>query len=431
MFYNKVYQGDCKDVLLKIPEESVDLVYLDPPFFANRYSEVIWEDGSEEELFKERRKGGIQTFISWMKFRMQLVKRVLKDTGSVYLHCDYRASHYLKQMMDDVFDNNFRNDIIWGFRTGGAGGKEYAKKHNNILFYTKSSHYYFKPENDIYYLYYPSEKGTHPYFISYPALTKNFDREDVKLPEGVARKETHMRDLWDDDEVKPLWNMGFTSEERMKYKGDFVRTQKPENLLKRIITTSCKPGGIVLDPFGGSGTTLAAAEKLNRKWIGIDVSPNACKIMEKRMGGLGTKTRIDLIMPESKEFAVDRRKLGFDFQDYICDELGWISTQHTSDGGVDGTYYNEKGGECYGQVKLNKSGRPTLQQFIGSLTTRNCKEGTFIADDFARTVYAENEKAKKQGFDITLMTKKELFEFVEKRNKERIKKLEEARKKYR
>ena len=111
MFYNKIYQGDCKDVLLKIPESSVDLVYLDPPFFANRQSEVIWNDGSEEALFKERRKGGILTFVAWMKLRMYLIRKVLKDTGSVYLHCDYRAVHYLRQMMDEVFEDNFRLSI--------------------------------------------------------------------------------------------------------------------------------------------------------------------------------------------------------------------------------------------------------------------------------------------------------------------------------
>ena len=432
MFYNKIYQGDCKDVLLKIPESSVDLVYLDPPFFANRQSEVIWNDGSEEALFKERRKGGILTFVAWMKLRMYLIRKVLKDTGSVYLHCDYRAVHYLRQMMDEVFEDNFRNDIIWGFRTGGAGGREYAKKHNNLLFYTKTKKYYFKPEEDLYYLLYP-EKPAHRYFIAYPGLTENFDRDNVKMPEGMYRKATHLRDVWDDEEVKPLWNMGYTSKERMSVKGKFTKTQKPENLLKRIITASSREGQVVLDPFCGSGTTIAAAQKLNRKWIGIDVSPTACKIMQKRMDSIGIKSSIEFAMPEAlKSSAIDRRKLGFDWQDWICDELEWIGTKHTGDGGVDGIYYNSKNEECFGQVKLNRAGRPELQKFVGALTSKRSKEGTFVADSFAdRTVYAENERLKSQGYNITLLTKDEIFDMINTKLKEKAKKLESARKKFR
>ncbi len=424
MFYNKIYQGDCKAVLLKMPENSVDLVYLDPPFFAGRNNDIVWHDGSEESLFEERSKGGITTFVEWMKLRMQLIHRVLKRTGSVYLHCDYRAVHYLRPMMDEVFDNNFRNDIIWGFRTGGAGGGEFAKKHNNILFYTKTVDYYFKPEDDIYYLiYYGGE--SHPYFVSYPALTKDFDREAVKIPKNIERKRTHMRDVWDDDEVKPLWNMGFSAEERVKRGTEFINTQKPENLLRRIIISSSREGQIVLDPFAGTGTTIAAAEKLGRKWIGIDVSPTACDVMRRRMAKLGIKTNIDVKTQRGINSAIiARQRLGFTWQDWICDQLQWVKTKHTGDGGVDGIYYNENGAECFGQVKLNEAGRPKLQQFAGALTSKGSKEGTFIAERFARPVYEENEKLKKQGYKITLLTKEEVFQQAESR-------ISEARRKFR
>ncbi len=414
-FYNKIYQGDCKDVMLELPEESVDLVYLDPPFFSNKHYEMIWNDGSEEDQFKERWKGGIQTFIGWMKLRMQLVKRVMRDNGSVYLHCDYRAVHYLKEMMDEIFEpKNFRNEIIWGFRTGGAGSRAWANKHNNILFYTKSDKYYFKTQKEVYYISYSKEKGMHPYFVGYPALTEDFDRDNVKIPPNVKRAKTIMRDVWVDEEVKPLWNMGFSGEERIPdpngKKGTFVRTQKPENLVKRIMLTSARKGAVVMDPFSGTGTTLSAGHKLGLKWVGIDISPTACKVMQTRLKSLGYKTNITEILPKRRmEKKIDRSRLGFDWQDFVCDGLGWTVTKHRSDGGIDAIYFNAKGEQCYGQIKLGPTGRPKIDEFGGVMDKMDCKEGIFVADSFPKSAYAAAELFKKRGKSITLITKEEVF----------------------
>ncbi|MDR1810153.1 MAG: site-specific DNA-methyltransferase, partial [Prevotella sp.] len=114
---NKLILGDCLSVLQSIPDKSVDLVYLDPPFFSNRTFEIIWGDDGEKRSFEDRFAGGIDHYISWLKIRVRQMHRVLKDTGNIFLHCDWHASHYIKsQILDDKLlfgNNNFRNEIIW------------------------------------------------------------------------------------------------------------------------------------------------------------------------------------------------------------------------------------------------------------------------------------------------------------------------------
>lgn len=117
---NTIYAGDCKEVLRHFPENCVDMVYADPPFFSNEQYEVIWGDGYELRAFEDRWKGGIQNYIAWMKERIIECHRVLKDTGLFYLHCDWHAGHYLKVMCDEIFGyNNFRNEIVWCYSGGG------------------------------------------------------------------------------------------------------------------------------------------------------------------------------------------------------------------------------------------------------------------------------------------------------------------------
>lgn len=438
---NKIFLGDCKDVLMSMPKNSVDLIYLDPPFNNNRFFNTIWNDEYENSLFKERWKGGLETFVKWMKLRMQFCKKVLKNNGSIYLHCDPSASHYLKIMMDDVFGRkNFRGEIIWSYRSGGAGGEGWSKKHDVILFYTKSDEYYFKTQRELYYLHYPPKfEGPPPYYVCYPALYKNYDRSELKMPEGMRPKNTHMRDVWEDNEVKPLWNMGFSSKERIPkgyIKGlvldkDFVPTQKPENLIKRIIISSSRKNSVILDPFCGTGTTIAAAHKLGRKWIGIDVALKSCKVMQKRIRSLGVKVDITNLIPKKiSRKTISRQKLGFKWEEFVCDELGWMNTKPTGDGGIDGIYYNRKGEECYGQIKLHPAGRPDLQKFAGVLVTKNYKEGIFVADSFSKQAYGENEKQKSKGYNIDLLDKDQFWNLANQKLEKRRKLLKSAKKKF-
>ena len=137
---NTIYCGDCKDVLAKFPDECVDLIYLDPPFFSNKHYEVIWGDGYELRAFEDRWKGGINHYIGWMEERVLQCYRVLKKTGSIYLHCDIHANHYLRMLMDKLFEmNNFRNEIYWYYynKMHDSRKKMFPKATDTLLFYVK------------------------------------------------------------------------------------------------------------------------------------------------------------------------------------------------------------------------------------------------------------------------------------------------------
>jgi DNA modification methylase len=135
-----LYCGDNLKRLAQLPSECVDLIYLDPPFFSNRNYEVIWGDEAEVRSFEDRWEGGINHYIEWMWDRVIEMHRVLKPTGSIYLHCDWHASHYLKVMMDDVFGaRHLRNEIIWYYESGGRAKTFYPRKHDTIFWYSKSN----------------------------------------------------------------------------------------------------------------------------------------------------------------------------------------------------------------------------------------------------------------------------------------------------
>lgn len=255
---NTIYVGDCKDVLEDFPDECVDLIYLDPPFFSNRNHEVIWEDGAELRAFEDRWKGGINQYIEWMEERIRPMYLVLKDTGSIYLHCDWHANYRLRKMMDDIFGRkNFKNEVIWYYRRWTNASKMFQRMHDTILFYVKTDEYVF---NKLYQAY--SDKTKHR-DVSVDGKTRLNQEES----EGVM-----MHDVWQ------IPHLHSQAKERLGYP-----TQKPKELLKRIIRASSNEGDSVLDPFCGCGTTIAVAEELNRNWIGIDVSPTACSVMRKRL----------------------------------------------------------------------------------------------------------------------------------------------------
>jgi len=141
---NKLICGDNLEVLRTLEKDSVDLIYIDPPFFSNRNYEIIWSDEAEIRSFEDRWEGGINVYVDWMKQRVMELSRILKPTGSFYLHCDWHAGHYLKVMCDEVFGyNNFRNEIVWCYSTSGRGKREFSKKHDVIFFYSKTDDYFW------------------------------------------------------------------------------------------------------------------------------------------------------------------------------------------------------------------------------------------------------------------------------------------------
>ena len=200
-----------------------------------------------------------------MSVRLLEFRRVLKDTGSIYLHCDQYACHFLKLVMDSIFGNHqFQNEIIWAYRTGGVSKSRFARKHDNIFFYTKTGKYTFNESKDKSYVS-ASSAGMKAY--------GHKGKEYMLLEdEGGVYRQVVMRDVWHIDAT------GTVSHERLGYP-----TQKPLELLRRIVAASSNEGDVVLDPFCGCATTCVAAQRLGRRWIGIDIEENAVNQVIERL----------------------------------------------------------------------------------------------------------------------------------------------------
>ena len=389
----------CDDNLKRLadrecfPDESVDLIYLDPPFFSNKKCEIIWGDEAEVRSFEDRWAGGIEVYVQWMKERVIELYRILKRTGSIYLHCDSHASHYLKIMMDEAFGRKFfRNEIIWrigwvsGFKTQKKG---WIRNHDTILYYVKTNDFVFNKE-----------------YIPYPP---GYLRRDGKKPTG---KGIPMEDTWNcsnADRMDSIMIMSF-SKEKMGYP-----TQKNENLLERIIKASSNPNDIVLDPFCGCGSALIAAEKLKRQWIGIDIAPTACVVMNQRLNKIGVQN-IQLIgMPQTIEDLKNLKPL--EFQNWIMREgfIGGIGSHKKSgDMGIDGYTYLQH--EPI-QVKQSDSiGRNIVDNFETAIERSGKKKGYIIAFSFAKGAYEEIARCKREKkLEIQLITVEELLKRIAER----------------
>ncbi len=243
-----IIRGSAQSLPLR--SESIDLCYADPPFFSQR------NYGQFDDRWES-----LDDYLAEMETAVKEIHRVLKPTGSFYLHCDWHASHYLKVMCDRVFGYpRFKNSIIWHYTGGGRGENYFPRKHDEILFYTKGDEWTFNADEVR--VPYDETSGYAKGGIISAAGKKYMPNPKGKVADAV----------WDIPIINPM------SDERVGYP-----TQKPLALLERIIKASSNPGDIVLDPFCGSGTTLLAAERLNRRWIGIDRNPEAIEISKKRL----------------------------------------------------------------------------------------------------------------------------------------------------
>ena len=303
---NTLYTNDNLYVLCGMNSESVDLIYLDPPFNSKRmYSAPVgsraagasfkdmwtWQDVDKYYLdsladnFPALAKyiasvGHVHSrpmmaYLTYMAQRVIEMHRVLKSTGSIYLHCDPTAGHYLKSLLDCVFGkNNFRNEIVWCYTGGTDTKKSWQKKHDTIFFYTKTNHYLLNP------CYVPFNTNTIKRFNKTDEDGRKFKINT--LIDGKVTK-TYMKEhgkLAPDYWSFPIVNK--TSKEGTGYP-----TQKPLALLKRIVLASSNEGDIVMDPFCGCATTCVAAQQLQRKWIGIDIEKQAVSILIQRLSEAG------------------------------------------------------------------------------------------------------------------------------------------------
>ena len=440
-----LYADDCLDVLADesaLPSESVDLIYLDPPFnsksdynlpFKGKYKNAkpveaytdTWQWGTQQDeqledlhhnsLYSTRKKlaefvglvrkaegtrsVSLSAYLINMGMRLLPMKRILKDTGSIYLHCDSAASHYLKPVLDIIFGmENFQNEIIWrigwvsGYKTRKRG---WIRNHDVILYYTKT------------------EKAVAKFNKEYLAYPEGHVREDDESPTEKGFPITDMWNCHSGDVLDSIMIKSFSTE-KLGYP-----TQKPLALLERIIRASSNEGDLVLDPFCGCGTTVHAAEALKRNWIGIDISSFAIGLVRERLVNNIPKLTLEDITSHGIPYDVAAaealaKKDKFEFEKWVCGVIGAHGMFHDPgdkgpDGGVDGiiefglfTGLEEKVRKTYAIVQV-KGGRVTadsVRALYATVERYDAAAGIFVCfEKHMKTV--ENNRIKKTFEDGT------------------------------
>jgi site-specific DNA-methyltransferase (adenine-specific) len=421
---NWLYYGDNLDILRRyVKDETVDLVYLDPPFKSNQDYHVFFaeQDGSRSaaqiQAFKDSWRwdqeaanafmeivepGGkvsqamqafrqmlgandMLAYLAMMTPRLVELQRVLKPTGSIYLHCDPTASHYLKILMDAIFGvRNFRNEIIWFYKTGGASKRHFSRKHDVILFYAKTDDYMFNAQKEKSYM-------MHEY---------GFKKSDFQKDERGQYTWVYMKDVWE------IPSIGSADSQRLGYP-----TQKPLALLERIIGASTNPGDVVLDPFCGCGTTIDAAQRLERRWIGIDITSIAINLIKSRLldtyGESITKTY--LVRGEPTTHSEAQALAEFDKYQFQWWALGLVGARGVeekkgADQGIDGRLYfhDEREGGKTKQVIFSVKGGHTsvkdVRDLRGVIEREKAKIGVLI------TLQEPTQPMRKEAADAGFYT---------------------------
>jgi DNA modification methylase len=382
-----------------------------------------------------------------MRDRAVELHRILKPSGSMYLHCDPTASHYLKVMLDGIFGlNRFQNEITW-LRAGAKNdAKRYGRSHDVLLFYTKTRsftwHNQFTPYNDATLIknYTMVEKDTgRRYRHSDLTAAKaggdvDFEWQGVRPYKGRhwAYSRSHLDEMLADGRIEfrrtgmpvmkryldeqpgvPLqdvWtDMRLTSAdaERLGYP-----TQKPEALLERILVSSSNEGDIVLDPFCGCGTTIAVAERLRRRWIGVDISPTAMDVMKKRMIKQTRWTVLPKIVGAPTTLADLKALKPFEFQNWVINAMnGRQAPRRTHDMGIDGYSFMH---DDPIQVKQSEGvGRPVVDNFETAMRRGGFDRGYIVAFSFTKGAVEEVARAKAvEGLMIELVKVAEVMLLV-------------------
>lgn len=296
----EIYLGDCLEIMQGLTKNSIDMIYLDPPFFTNKKHSLSSRDRKSHYSFNDIWDNH-KTYAEFILVRLIEAKRILKDTGSIFIHCDKSANHILRLVGEEVFgEESFLSEIIWFYKRWSNSSNNLTPNHQNILFFSKKKEYKF---NKIYTEY---------------SETTNIDQILQKRSRDVHGKAIYARDvdgsIISSDEKKgvPLndvWEIPFLNPKAKERTG--YPTQKPILLLDRIIEISTNEGDIVLDPFCGSGTTLVAAKLKGRKFVGIDISKDAVNLTESRLetlvkteSALLNKGRLSYINADEKSLAI-------------------------------------------------------------------------------------------------------------------------------
>jgi DNA modification methylase len=463
-----IYCGDNLTTLPKhVSDESIDLIYIDPPFHSNRKYEVFWGEAAERRSFEDRHRS-IDAYLDFMEPRIRQLYRCLKRTGSFYYHCDPHAGHYIKVMLDGIFGvDQFQNEIVWERSSAKNDPKRYGRGHDLILFYSKSKVFTWNVQYQAFsegyveqnYRYVEAETGRRyrrdnltankpggdtsyewhgmkPYKNRYWAFSR--EKMDRFFEEGrIEFRRTGMpvyKRYLDEQPGVPLqdvWTdirLHSGSKERIGFP-----TQKPVALLERILKASSNPGDVVLDAFCGCGTTLEAAAVLHRQWIGIDSSPTACRVMSARLEGrLGLRQGRDFELREMPKTLGDLRRMPpFEFENWAVLALeGTPNRVKTGDLGIDGRVYparTEKGRARSKQPALfdpdqywvpiqvkqkDKVGRPDIDAFETAMRRDRRIRGYFVAFDFTTGALREIERAEREdGLQVVPLTVNDLLAF--------------------
>jgi DNA modification methylase len=461
-----IYCGDNLDQLKKFPDGCVDLIYIDPPFNSNRNYEVFWGETKEKRSFEDRH-ASTQAYIDFMRPRCVELHRVLKKTGSFYYHCDWHASHYVKIMLDQIFSENmFQTEIIWKRTSAHSDSSTCGRAHDTIFLYTKSEEFTWNPQYQPYNQQYveshyrrKDESGRlyrtdnltamglsgGGYEYEWNGVTKIWRVPKEKMKELHDAGRIHytrsggaeyiryldempgmpLQDVWDD--IAPINSQ---AAERLGYP-----TQKPLALLDRIIRASSNENDIVLDAFCGCGTALVAAENLNRQWIGIDISPTACRVMAKRLRDVCKMKEDEKLWRIGRGFIVrdlpwTEKQLKeippFEFENWAVIALGGVpNIAKVGDMGIDGRIYpvsstpKKKKGELdfmdvwYPiQVKQkDKVGRPDIDSFEAVMMREDRTQGFFVSFDYSQDAMKEIQAfMKKTGKIIRPITVKDILD---------------------
>jgi site-specific DNA-methyltransferase (adenine-specific) len=453
-----IYCGDCLEQLRLLPDACVDLIYIDPPFNSNRNYEVFWGETKEKRSFEDRHES-TQAYIDFMRPRCAELARVLKKTGSFYYHCDWHASHYVKVMLDEIFgENNFRCEIVWK-RTFAHGnvGKNYGNVSDSIFFLTGSDDYTWNQPWDtltteeidekypnvdpdgrrwqsvtlrnpgirpnLHYPYKASNGVTYqPHSNGWSCNLERMRKYDTEgrlhfpVKQGGALRLKMYADESLGERLQNIWldipPIGAKAAERLGYP-----TQKPLALLERIIATSSNENDIVLDAFCGCGTALVAAQRLKRQWIGIDVSPTACRVMGKRMHDVCGMPEDETLWKIGRGFIVrglpwTEEKLRaippFEFENWAVIALGGIPNRtKVGDKGIDGRIFpvgvqpTEAAADELQlqerwypiQVKQkDRVGRPDIDAFETAMRRTKREKGFFVAFDYSDDALREIDR---------------------------------------
>ena len=294
---NRLIWGDCLHVMRQLPSASIDLIYIDPPFFSGRDYNVIWGDNNELRSFTDIWQGGMDGYLIWLNARLLEMKRLLTPTGSIYVHCDWHASHYIKVEMDKIFGyDNFVNEIAWHYRSGAltSATKVYPRKHDVLLFYSKGSQYTFNTprENEIsdqmlrrWGKYFEPDGKTVLYgSIRHEASEEARSRRRILAAFGREPRDSDVAFVVEPSLVRSVWTDIPEVRNNPRYSEAIgYPTQKPEALLERIIKASSNEGDAVADFFVGGGTTAAVAQRLGRRFIACDQSRVAIAVTAERL----------------------------------------------------------------------------------------------------------------------------------------------------